>query len=93
MATNPKYPKRLYLAGPAPYVAQETIVMPNGFTQVKFKNGSALVKDAEQEAVVRKALPGKVYDETPGFSKVHPRSGWVTTSNDAYLAHTDVLER
>lgn len=88
-----KYPKRMWLAGPAPYVAQEAIAMPNGFTFLEFENGSLLVHDAEQEAVVRKAMKDRVYDETPGYSKVHKRSGWLTTSRDAFEAHTDILEQ
>ena len=89
---KPKYPKRLWLAGPAPYVPQETVVMPDGLTFLAFENGATIVTDAEQEAVVRKALGERVYDETPGYSKVHRRSGWLTTSRDAFEAHTDILE-
>jgi len=90
----PKYPKRLWLAGPAPYVAQERILIPNSLKDIRFINGSTLVHDAEEEASVRKAIPeNQLFEETPKFSKVHPRSGWLTTSQDAFNAHVDLLER
>ena len=88
-----KYPKRLWLAGPAPYVAQTTVIVPNTMRYLKFDAGSLVVKDAEEEAVVRKALGDRVYDETPGFTEQHPRTGWLTTSQKAYLAHVRAVER
>jgi len=93
MPESPKYPKRLWLAGPAPYVAQETIIAPRGNKRLRFEDGALLVHDAEEEAIVRKALGGRVFEETPGFTEMHPRSGWRTTSQDAFNAHVHVVER
>lgn len=92
-ANAPKYPKRLWLAGPAPYVPQDTIFVPNSFKRLKFIDGSLIVSDAEEEAVVRKAMGGAVYDETPGFAETHPKSKWPTLSQPAYIAHTKVVEQ
>lgn len=88
-----KYPKRLWLAGPAPYVAQETILMADGIQRLEFYNGSLLVSSAEEEATVRKALGSGVYDEDLKTLEVHPRSGWGTLSQKAYNAHVRVVEQ
>jgi hypothetical protein len=91
--TKEKYPKRLWLAGPAPYVAQDTVFVPKSHKRLKFIDGSVVVHDAEEEAVIRTAMGNAVYEETPGFAEVHPKTGWPTTSNGAYIAHTKVVEQ
>lgn len=88
-----KYPKRLWLAGPAPYVPQATILIPASGKRLKFIDGSLIVHDAEEEAIVRTAMGNRVYDETPNFTEIHPRTGWLTTSQDAFRAHVHVAER
>lgn len=89
----PKYPKRLWLAGPAPYVAQETILVPKSQERLVFYNGALVVHNAEQEAAVRKAMGNRVFDEDRKTPIDHPRSGWSTLSQEAFNAHVRVVER
>ena len=86
-----KYPKRLWLAGPAPYVAQETIIVDRVRT-LKFDGGSLIVHSAEEEATVRKALPGKVFDEDLKKPQTYKRTGWSTLSQDAFNEHVNLVE-
>lgn len=87
-----KYPKRLWLAGPAPYVAQETILMRDGITRLAFHDGSLVVHTAEQEATVRRAMGDRVFDEDSKKPITFRRTGWSTLSRDAYEAHTNLVE-
>ena len=89
----PKYPKRLWLAGPAPYVAQETILIPKSNERLAFYNGALVIHNAEQEAAVRKAMGDRVFDEDRKTPIDHPRSGWSTLSQEAFNAHVRVVER
>ena len=88
---NTKYPKRLWLAGPAPWIAQEAVIIGGSRRRVQFHNGSAVVKNAEEEATVRKALAGNVYDEDLTEAIDHPTSGWHTMSQKAFNAHVRVV--
>lgn len=86
-----KYPKRLWLAGPAPYVAQETIIV-DSLRTLKFEGGSVVVESAEEEATVRKALEGRVFDEDLKKPQTFKRTGWSTLSQDAFNAHVNIVE-
>lgn len=87
------YPKRLWLKGPSPFVPQEQIRIAGSRTALRFENGVIEVRDTEQEAVVRRAMGAKLYDEdlpdhmAPRICKT---CGWITRSLSAYADHLDV---
>lgn len=95
--TKNEYPKRLWVGGPRPYAPQETIVLNDRWQTVKFNDGVAEVANAEQEAIVRRALGLrgiKVYDEdlAPDEESLYvPQSRWYTRSRKAEREHRDNL--
>lgn len=91
--TTSEYPKRLWVAGPRPYAPQETIVINDKWKTVKFTDGVAEVANAEEEAIVRRALSMRrinVYEEDlpdKEESLYVPQSKWFTRSLKAQREH------
>lgn len=80
------YPKRLYNSR---YLG-ESILGPDGYNRITFHRGVLDVPDAETEAYVRQACPGRIFEADMPRERSCKKCDFVTASSDCWEAHESV---
>lgn len=80
------YPKPLY----NPVYPGESVLLPTSGNRLKFVKGKIEVKNAEEEAILRAACKGRIYERDLPTEKTCSRcQGFVTGSSEALSAHIE----
>lgn len=101
-AEKASYPKTLWISTPE---QSPRILIPDPNTKavthkLRFHEGRVSVRNAHEEATVRQAMGGRVYEQDLDTPKVDEGNGWVCFSSAAWTAylesrppHADPLRR
>lgn len=91
-AEKPSYPKTLWSATPG---KRTRILIPdpkerrNILRSLRFREGHITVNDEHEEAIVRRVMQGKVWDQDLTEPKINQQSGWVCYSSEAYTTYVE----